>query len=231
MADIEPAEPLEWLERGTAVLLDTVARLSDDALGQDSSLPGWTRRHVLAHLSGNARALTRLADWAATGTPNPMYPNLRARDEEIRSRAEAPADRLRRELRDTADELGRRLRGLTAAHWRREVVTAQGRTVPATEIPWLRSREVWVHTVDLAAGPTFTAVPVPVLERLIGDVIAFRRQRGTDPPFAVELADGRRWQTADTPVVVAGSLPDLASWLTGRGPAPDPAAPPLGPWL
>ena len=42
--------------------------------------------------------------------------------------------------------------GLVAEQWQRPVRTAQGRTVPATEIPWLRAREVMVHAVDLDAG-------------------------------------------------------------------------------
>ncbi|RDI55940.1 maleylpyruvate isomerase family mycothiol-dependent enzyme [Nocardia mexicana] len=231
MTETRPETALDWMLGGTAVLLDIVDRLPDHQLGLDSSLPGWTRRHVLAHLTGNARALGRLADWAATGDPNPMYPSPEARDEEISSRAGEPADRLRQDLRDTAAGLERRLRALTPQQWRRPVVTAQGRTVAATEIPWLRSREVWVHAVDLAAGVSFADVPAPVLERLVADVIAYRAQRGTDPLFAVEFENGRRWPADHSAPVIAGSMPDLAAWLTGRGPAPDPAAPSLSRWL
>src|SRR3954451_11927657 len=32
-----------------------------------SGLPGWTRAHVATHLARHADAITRLADWAATG--------------------------------------------------------------------------------------------------------------------------------------------------------------------
>ena len=49
----------------------------------------------------------------------------------------------------------RRWIGCTDDQWATEVVTAQGRTVPATEIPWLRAREVYVHAVDLGLGVTF----------------------------------------------------------------------------
>ena len=41
------------------------------------------------------------------------------------------------------------MRRMLPQHGAAEVVTAQGRTVPATEIPWLRAREVYVHVVDL----------------------------------------------------------------------------------
>ena len=35
--------------------------------------PGWSRRHVVAHVGYNARALTRLVEWAKTGIETPMY--------------------------------------------------------------------------------------------------------------------------------------------------------------
>lgn len=43
-------------------------------------------------------------------------------------------------------------RDLPDANWTHEVRTAQGRTVPASETVWMRTREVWVHAVDLDNG-------------------------------------------------------------------------------
>jgi maleylpyruvate isomerase len=81
------------------------------------------------------------------------------------------------------------------------VVTAQGRTVPATEIPWMRAREVCVHAVDLGAGITFGDLPADFTAALLADVV--RKRAG------------------------AGEGPELAAWLTGRVPA----APKLAAWL
>ncbi|MGW4844399.1 maleylpyruvate isomerase family mycothiol-dependent enzyme [Nocardia brasiliensis] len=227
-----PTADLAALRAGTAVLLDAVDQLSDGQLRRPSSLPDWTRRHLVAHLIGNAQALSRLTSWAATGVPTPMYPDARARADEIAERARYSADRLRHDLRDSATALDQRLGRLNSRQWRRQVRTAQGRTVVSTEIPWLRIREVWVHTVDLDTGIGFVDLPIPFLERLVVDVLDQRVRRGVDPVFAVRLSDGRyRCAGAHPTVTVTGSTPAVAAWLTGRGPAPQPDAPVLSRWL
>jgi maleylpyruvate isomerase len=66
--------------------------------------------------------------------------------------------------------------------WAAPVRTAQGRTVPASETVWMRTREVWIHAVDLDNGAQFSDFPDVVLESLLADIVeAWRRQRvGTD---------------------------------------------------
>src|ERR1700685_2979534 len=61
--------------------------------------------------------------------------------------------------------------------WQSEVVTAQGRTVPASETPWMRSREVMVHAVDLEVGLTFADPPEGFLTALRADIIGKRGPR------------------------------------------------------
>ena len=48
------------VRRGTAFWSRKVNELTDDELDGPSLLPGWSRRHVIAHVGYNARALTRL---------------------------------------------------------------------------------------------------------------------------------------------------------------------------
>ena len=50
-------------------------------------------------------------------------------------------------------------------------------TVPATEIPWLRAREVMVHAVDLATGVTFADLPADFLAALGADIAQQARRR------------------------------------------------------
>ena len=56
------------------------------------------------------------------------------------------------------------------AAWSAEVKTAQGRTVPASETLWIRTREVWIYAVDLDVRPIFCAIsevmPSTLLEEL-----------------------------------------------------------------
>jgi maleylpyruvate isomerase len=191
----------EWMTTGTALFLGAVDRLGDDEFTAGSPLPGWTRAHVVAHAHFNALALCRLASWAATGTEQRMYASVEQRNAEIAEGAGLPAAELRARVHGSAAELAAALDGLSAGAWQHEVLTAQGRTVPATEIPWMRAREVCVHAVDLDAGVTFADLPPAFTAALVGEVAA-RRAAGDEGPA-------------------------LAAWLTGRRAE----APALGRWL
>lgn len=231
------AQSLGWMQTGTDLLMEAMKRLDDDALCSSTALPGWSRLHVLAHVGFNARALQRLAHWARTGFPTPMYGSAEQRAAEIADGATWTADRLRALVADSADGLAADLDALDDAAWRREVVTAQGRTVPATELPWMRTREVAVHAVDLNAGVTFADLPEDVCVALVDDVAERRSDRGADPALAVRSTTGRSWDVAGAgrPTVVTGAPADLARWLTGRGSdgvdAHGQTLPTLTPWL
>src|SRR5438309_7078637 len=64
---------LGWMTEGHRYFLARLAQVSDHELLAPSALPGWTGRHILSHVGHNARAVRRLAHWAATGVPTPMY--------------------------------------------------------------------------------------------------------------------------------------------------------------
>ena len=189
------------MSQGTKLFLDAVAELSDDAFDEPSALPGWTRRHLVAHLHHNAEALRRLVSWAATGVEQPMYASVNARAEEIEQGALLPVTALRELLSASAAALESDLDALPDKGWAAEVRTAQGRLVPASQIPWLRAREVCIHAVDLRSGVTFADLPDGFVAELLVDVVRKR--------------------------AAAGEGPALAAWLTGRADA----APTLGPWL
>ncbi|WP_280509956.1 maleylpyruvate isomerase N-terminal domain-containing protein, partial [Nocardia farcinica] len=62
-----------WMTAGTTLFADAVAGLTDADFDTPTHLPGWNRRHLVAHVAANADALRNLVRWAATGTPTPMY--------------------------------------------------------------------------------------------------------------------------------------------------------------
>ncbi|MEU0803759.1 hypothetical protein [Streptomyces sp. NPDC005970] len=109
------------------------------------------------------------------------------------------------------------------------MVAAQGRTVPAATIPWLRCREVWIHA----------ALPDDLLDALIGD--ALTRRRGTQgvelDVRATDRETGGSHEAGGAAVRVEGRAADLARWLTGRGRAQGlhtttgAPLPQLPPWL
>ncbi|WP_435606808.1 maleylpyruvate isomerase family mycothiol-dependent enzyme [Streptomyces ardesiacus] len=198
-----------WVRTGTELLLDAVAGLDEDAFKAPSALPDWTRKHLVAHVAANADALGNLVHWAATGEETPMYASAEERAAGIAKGPTLSADELRSWLTDSAQQLAAGLDGLTDEQWGHQVVTVQGRTVPATELPWMRAREVCVHAVDLGTGVvTFADLPNGFLAALVAEIKA---KRGL-----TELPDG--------------PLPEVAAWLAGR-PHSLTDVPELGPWL
>jgi maleylpyruvate isomerase len=186
-----------WMRHGTTLLLKE-ADLDDAALNGPCALPGWTRRRLIAHVAANAGALGNLVHWAATGEPTPMYASPRERAAGIENGAKLPAGELAGWLGRSADMLEEAMDRLTAEQWQVPVRTAQGRTVPAAEVPWLRSREVWIHAADLATGLSFgngTAAAVS-LPGPLADVAAY--------------LTGRAHQLT---TAYGAAAPDLAPWL------------------
>lgn len=193
--------PQEWMDSSSALFLDQVAGLTHEHYAAPSALPGWSRAHVIAHVHYNAQALRRLLHWARTGERTPMYESTQQRNSEIAEGATLPPDKLRALVRDSADALAADCTALPSERWETEVVTAQGRTVRAAEIIWMRTREVAVHAVDLNTGARFDDLPDELNAALAADAVAKRCSKG--------------------------EATRLAEWLTGRAAA----APELGPWL
>ncbi|MEV6161914.1 maleylpyruvate isomerase family mycothiol-dependent enzyme [Streptomyces sp. NPDC052052] len=225
-----------WAQLGT-VLFVQAADLDDAALDAPSALPGWTRKHLVAHVAANADALGNLVHWAATGEHTPMYSSPEERAAGIERGAGMTAAELTGWLHRSAEELAASTAALSDEQWQSPVVTAQGRTVPATELPWMRSREVCVHAIDLGTGLTFADLPADFLAALCDDVIG-KRAQGPGPALLLEATDtGARWELSGEglPAPLTGPLHEITAYLTGRahaltapGGAPAPA---LAAWL
>jgi len=240
--DVTPRPPVEtllaWAASGQRRLEDTVSALEPSAVQQPSALPGWTRGHVVTHLARNADALVNLLTWARTGTPTPMYATPDQRNADIDAGAGRDLDEQLTDLR----EAGRRFADAAAAlppdAWAARVKSAQGRDIPAAEVPWMRTREVWLHLVDLDAGPSVDVIPDDVAVELVTDVASWMSPKLTD---AVMLRpDGQPSvhlgvEDAEPKATVSGPAARIAGWLTGRTPADrldaDGTVPPLPRWL
>jgi maleylpyruvate isomerase len=216
-----------WADTGTQLVLAGLGGLTDDELDAPCALPGWTRRHLLAHLASNAEAIGRLLTWARTGVKTPMYASPDQRADEIAVNAGRPD--LPQWVRDSASRLSRAMNDLPDHAWHVEVVTAQGRTVPAGETAWMRARETCVHAVDLGTGTTFADLPDGFLAALIKDVTAWRSAR-PGPSIALTTPAGHHEITGDGPATrVELPIATAAAWLVGRHPTPD--LPNLPNWL
>ena len=210
--------------RGTAFFARKLNELTDDDLDGPSLLPGWTRRHVTALIGYNARAIARLVEWAATGVETPMYASTEVRDHEISFGATLSPVALRNLFDHSAVHLNVEWRDLPEDGWHHKVRTIQGRLVAAEETVWMRTREVWVHAVDLDNGASFFDIPEPVLSRLLKDITSAWATRGSDAGLLIQVSGQDTGHVvdrtgADTPVVIAGPLAGVVRWATGRGTA------------
>ncbi|WP_411733446.1 maleylpyruvate isomerase family mycothiol-dependent enzyme [Paeniglutamicibacter sp.] len=207
--------------RGTAFFGRKLNELPDDSLSGQSLLAGWSRAHVIAHVGYNARALARLVEWAITGVETPMYSSPEARNEEIALGATLSPIALRNLYEHSAIQLNVEWRDTPEKAWSHEVKTAQGRTVPASETVWMRTREVWLHAVDLNNGAGVAEIPAVVLERLLRDITGTWQTRGDDRDLVLRVSGGDSLPdlgdtTAADPEVVAGTLADITAWACGR---------------
>lgn len=209
------AQSRRFVAVGTELCRRAIA--SCDEAGFDAlTLPGWTRRHLVAHLAANAEALLRLLHWAHTGEPTPMYSSPEQRAADIAAGAAMSGAELTAWFERSSMALDAGFANMSDDAWNAPVVTAQGRMVAAAETTWMRSREVLIHTVDLGTGVGFGDLPYDFLAQLRNEVLTKR-------------ADERL-------VPLAGNLSDIVAYLVGRGRggvtvADGAAAPELGPWL
>ncbi|QBJ96966.1 maleylpyruvate isomerase family mycothiol-dependent enzyme [Rhodococcus sp. ABRD24] len=217
--DLDLSERLDLARRGTAYFAQRLADLPDGGLSGPSLLDGWTRAHLVAHVGYNAAALCRLLDWAATGVETPMYESAEQRAQEIAEGATLSPAAIRNLFEHTVARLDGSWRSLPDAAWNAEVRTAQGRTVPVSETAWIRSREVWIHAVDLGNGGRFGDFPTVVLESLLAEIVGMWRRKGEGGGLVLQV-DGAASvavdETAETRRV-SGSLAGVVRWAAGRG--------------
>ncbi|WP_406389325.1 maleylpyruvate isomerase family mycothiol-dependent enzyme [Streptomyces sp. NBC_00887] len=228
---IDHVHDLDAVREATERLLSATGKLDDAALAEPSRLPGWSRGHVLAHLSRNADALVNVLQ------DRPMYANSETRDADIdrdapRSLAEHFAD-----LRVSGD--GFLAAAAAPADWSRTITMRNGVTDSASRVPFRRRVEVELHHVDLGIGYELEDLPEEFVIRE-NDFLAERFAGHPDvPPTTAVTPDGRLWTTGGGgeagAVVVRGSATDILGWLCGRRDGsgltaeggPLPALPPL----
>ncbi|WP_406494425.1 maleylpyruvate isomerase family mycothiol-dependent enzyme [Streptomyces sp. NBC_00846] len=212
-----PARELARARLGTAYIARCLDQLTDAQLDGPSLLPGWTRRHLVAHVGYNARALSRLVEWAGTGIETPMYASPAQRDAEIQRGATLPARALRSLFAHSATHLDVEWRDLPGPAWDARVRTAQGRMVPARETAWMRTREVWMHAVDLDSGARVGDFPPDLLGELLADVLRAWERRGERADLTLAPRGGEPVVVGSGGPTVTGTPSALVRWLTGRG--------------
>ncbi|MGH9030642.1 MAG: maleylpyruvate isomerase family mycothiol-dependent enzyme [Acidimicrobiia bacterium] len=214
------ATRLAWMREGTRFFDAHVGGLADSAFSAPAALPRWTRAHLVAHVARNANALGNLLAWARTGIETPMYESDEQRHAEVEEGATQSAPVLRIDLDDAERRFAAAVASLPAQAWWTEVRTRTGRSITAAEVPWMRSREVWVHAVDLDSGASFADFPPAFVDAFLAEATAAFTARADCPAVELAAADtGGAWaigpHRAD-PVVVEGTASKLLAWILGR---------------
>lgn len=215
--DTLPAPRLaHLLHEANQRLVRTVDALTEEALAEPSSLPGWSRAHVVAHLALNADGLAGSLAGIGRNDPTPMYPTQEARDTDIDDLAAAGPATLRTRLLGATTHFADAVSAVPDDAWGARIERVPGgRTFPAVAVPSMRLREVEIHHADLAAGYSCNEWD-PEFALLLVDAMAMRDPAGA--PFQVVATDcDRSWTFGDGGPTVSGHAAALGWWLTGRG--------------
>ncbi|MFC9760043.1 maleylpyruvate isomerase family mycothiol-dependent enzyme [Streptomyces sp. NPDC056921] len=209
---IDHARDLDAVREATDRLLSATGKLDAAALARPSRLPGWSRGHVLAHLSRNADALVNVLQG------RPMYADSETRDRDIERDAPRPPTEQLADLAGSADRLG--AAAAVPADWSRTVTLRNGVTDSAARIPFRRRVEVELHHVDLGIGYELEDLPEDFVSREI-DFLAERFDGHPDVVSTRMTADGGPVRTTGGgaeggPVTVRGTATELLGWLCGR---------------
>lgn len=218
--DLPLSERLTLARLGTSHYSRQLSLIDNADFDEDTNLAGWTRSHIVAHVAYNAIALCNLMHWANTGEKTPMYSSPQARNEEIAYGATLLPDAIRNLHDHTLVRLDVAWRDASDEAWNAEVKTAQGRTVPASETLWMRTREVWLHAVDLGVNADFSDIPEVILATLLPEIAGKWRGAGLGEGLVlVTTGSGERIEVSpgENTVEIHGSLAGLTRWAAGRG--------------
>lgn len=205
------------ITRADQALVRTVDALSDHEYAEPSQLPGWTRGHVVAHLTLNAEGLAGVLHGAHLGRPRPMYASPEARDTDIAELATAQPAELRERFLAATGQFGHALEAMSENDWEgRFERTPDGPEFALGNVVLMRLREVEIHHADLDAG--YSADDWPEDFRVV--LLESMTKRPYPAPFSVRPTDlDRTWHYGEGGggPVVSGTSSALGWWLTGRG--------------
>ncbi len=214
-----PAPDLaDLLADADQALVRTVDGLGDEAYAEPSLLPGWTRAHVVAHLTLNAEGLAGVLHGAHLGQPRTMYASNAARDGDIDDLATAGPAELRERFLASTGTFDEALRAMADADWDgRFSRTPEAETqFRLSNVPLMRLREVHIHHADLGAGYAADDWPAAFRTVLLDSLTRF-----PSAPLEARPTDlDRTWRYGDDvgdATVVTGTSAAIGWWLTGRG--------------
>lgn len=215
MTAITPEQLLEELRRAAEAVASTTAKLTGRDVEAPSELPGWTRGHVLAHVTGISNAMARQLEFAARGETIELYDGgYEGRTRAIEMAAGHSLAEHRADLDAALERALRAFAGLDDAGWRRPISYRGGVVFDGGLALW---RELVIHATDLGTGRGPETWSRPFCEQLF-DFLAARVPEGNryvlQPLGLAPVTIG----SGSATTVVSGMLTDIAAWLAGRTP-------------
>lgn len=218
MTSPSPDALLAELHKAADVLTAAVDRIPAGGDKARSTLPGWSRGHLLAHVAGICDALARQVEYGRQGEKVELYDG--GVDGRNRAIELAAGHSLEEHREDVAAAVQRALAAFDALgedEWQTRIAFRDGVIFDAGLALW---RELVIHTADLDAGTgpevwnrdfcshlfDFLAARVPAETRLVLQPVAL-------PPPTLGAGGST--------VVVSGMITDIAAWLAGRQPSLD----------
>lgn len=161
-----PHRDLAWARRGTAYFARKLNELSDEELDRPALVPGWSRRHVVAHVGYHARKLSRLVEAARKGLDQEVITEPEHMNEDIAFGSTLPTHALRYLFAHSEVHLNVEWRDLPSDGWKAAVKNLNGDVIQISDTPWLRAQEIWKMAVALANGGRYSDFPPDLLARM-----------------------------------------------------------------
>ncbi|MEV7013999.1 maleylpyruvate isomerase family mycothiol-dependent enzyme [Streptosporangium sp. NPDC051022] len=229
ITDRAPLALLPFLYESADSLLEDAGKLSEAEIRAPSSLPGWSRAHVLAHLAGGSDSRVRLLVAARTGLPIPQYPGERSRAEQIARDARRPVAELLDLLRFSTTKALTAIRDHPQAAWNRPVRWLGGSEHPVHRVVSSQLQELEIHHVDLKVGYTPDDWPGWFAADLCRTVVADLAGREDIPGMRMAATDEEIRHDFGPGPLVTGRSRALLAWLIGRGDGAELTVTPAGP--
>jgi len=216
MTSITPEYLLAELRRAADVVTGIAASLDDAAVAAPSELPGWTRGHVLAHVTGIANAMARQVEYSTRGERIELYDGgFEGRNRAIELAAGHGAEQHRAAVGAAIDRALAAFGSLDEEGWQAPITFRDGVVFDGGLALW---RELTIHATDLGTGRGPETWSRPFCEHLF-EFLAARVPEGERfvlqplglPSVTLGAAGGRS-------TVINGMLTDIAAWLAGRTP-------------
>lgn len=206
----------------TTRYLQALTLLDDQSVHRSSVLPGWSRAHVVAHLSRNADAFTGVLAAVAAGEPAAMYGSSEARDHDIEETV------ARQDLGGLVEDAITSVARLTEAFWSCEAdpdapyrrVPGEEATFPLWTLGPRRRAEVEIHHADLDVGYEPSQWPTDFSTALVRQRHQELAALADDCPsmgLTATDVDGLWTLGGGQGPEISGAVGDLGWWLVGRG--------------